>query len=290
MSTGLYAAPGDDITITVSEGSPYTSVDGKPKVWVRIGVYGWNIADRDIWNRPPQVARSRELEMGKNVVNNPFGGLIYIYGIPKDYRNAKVNLEISGAVEAPYFVLGKDTNADWVASIRNKPGPWAEIQAQHMIQTLPSEQIRHMDDVESIALLWDRLMQNAYDLSGLSVEEGYPHTAPNLPSRIVSEIQLYGGAAHAGYPVGVGMHHKMNVADGITYGSIYHEIGHNFHPTDFYCYDGSHPQADLFTLYQQDYFGQDSRVKKNDRYSQVQASLNAGKSWQELSDPEQLVF
>jgi len=99
-----------------------------------------------------------------------------------------------------------------------------------------------------------------------------------------------GGAAHAGYPIGVGMHHAMNTLDGILYGSIYHEIGHNFHPTDFYCFDGSHPQADLVTLYQEDYFKQPSRVKQNGRYAQAAASLAAGKAWTELSDPEQLVF
>jgi hypothetical protein len=68
---------------------------------------------------------------------NAFGGLIYITS-PAKMNLGEVKATIAGAVEAPLYVRGKTSRADWLAS-RNAPAPWAEFASGKLVITVPRD-------------------------------------------------------------------------------------------------------------------------------------------------------
>lgn len=131
-STGLYAAPGDMITIEIPQNL-------KNKVSVQIGCQSdnlnqWMAAEED-WRRMPLIVRSDLLTSVKNRVASAFGGLIYITCPP----NAPVwdsEITIKDAVAAPYFVLGKTTDEEWKKMIKESGAPWGELETDNIILTI----------------------------------------------------------------------------------------------------------------------------------------------------------
>ena len=141
ISTGLYAPAGEIITITVAEGTPYYAIGGEPELYVQVGIYNYTTISKPYLARPPVISFRQELLIGENVITSPTGDLIHFISHKNGYRDSKVELTIAGGVEAPYFILGRDTNADYINTIRDKPASWAEIQSNYMIQTIRSDAI-----------------------------------------------------------------------------------------------------------------------------------------------------
>ena len=55
-------------------------------------------------------------------------------------------VEISGAVRAPHFVLGRTDPGQWRTELRRLPAPWAELETSRVILTVPAEVVRELDD------------------------------------------------------------------------------------------------------------------------------------------------
>ena len=91
MPTGLYAPPGEAVRVTV----PAVLV-GK-EFAIRIGVHSDTLWHLDSWRRFPEISMQRSLTTPVLIINNPFGGLIYLV-VPENHKldRATITIRISG--------------------------------------------------------------------------------------------------------------------------------------------------------------------------------------------------
>ena len=238
-STGLYAPPGEVITVLVS---PEAANKG---LGIRIGAHtdrNWRLKS---WTRFPEISREFPLAATTNKVASAFGGLIYIT-VPRRSRLGETIVEISGAVAAPYFIAGQTDLKGWQNSIRHNPAPWAELASDRVILTLPSATIRTLDDPEALMQVWDKVLDLDAELSGRPMRR-------ERPERVVTDEQISAGYMHSGYPIMTWMDQTNSFAsrDSLMNGNwgIFHELGHN-HQSGDWTFDGTvEVTCNLFTLH-----------------------------------------
>ena len=226
-STGLYAAPGERITLNVS-GAP-------PKgLALRIGAHTdelWHLA---AWKRAPAITRQFPVRGEVTAAACAFGGPVYV--VVPDNAAGTLSASLAGGVEAPYFRLGETSLAEWKASIRLRPAPWAELQGEKLILTLPSSNVRALDDPEALLKLWDRASRAQEALVG--------RTDRKRPERIVTDRQISAGYMHSGYPIMAPVDDTARLAvdeprlrrEG-SWGYL-HELGHNLQSGEW-TFDGT---------------------------------------------------
>jgi hypothetical protein len=240
LSLGLYAAPGERIIVRV------------PADWagrglqVQIGAHTDELWGLDTWRRAPAIVRSFPIGAPETLAANAFGGLVYLV-VPEGARGEPFQAAVEGAVEAPLFVLGHTTLAEWRGRIRGLPAPWAELATSKLVLTVPSGVVRALDDPEALLRFWDRVMDACADLAAWPRERA-------RPERIVADEQISAGYMHAGYPI---MTHLDAASLAVdlrrlsTEGSWghFHEIGHN-HQSPDWTFDGTiEVTVNLFTTY-----------------------------------------
>lgn len=212
-STGLYAPAGKIINVDAAAGT------------IRIGCHSDTIWHLDDWKRAPDICV--EFPASQKKIASTFGGLIYIEG-------GKGRVKISGAIEAPYFVRGKTKLQDWREKIRNFPAPWAELESGKVILTVPSSEIRKLDDPEELLKEWDKGLDAAAEFVGISKEREHPQ-------RYVTDIQISAGYMHSGYPIMTHLDAAAPIVDKKsmqTDWGLWHEMGHN-HQDDSWTFDGT---------------------------------------------------
>ena len=217
MSTGLYAAPGEVVTITVDE---ETSELG---FWILIGAHTDGLWGKDIIKRHSRIYRTWWIDNTTTEVGNAFGGTIYAY-IPAGSEFGEIDLTISGAVRAPMFVLGETTDFVWTTSERDNPAPWTELISNNFIMSVPSYEIRDLNNPTDLMEWWDEALYMEHELYGY---EPWPRV-----ERAVFDVQISAGWMHSGYPF---MAHDLSVDDvvNLSYMSengdwgMFHELGHN---------------------------------------------------------------
>ncbi len=193
LPTGLYAPPGELVTLEVP-----ASLVGRG-YYVQVSGHVDNVSARDTWLRMPfGIDRRFEITSPTIEVASAFGGAIYIdvggqkAGDPPS--TAKTSIEVSGAVLAPYFVLGETTNEEWSAGIRDYPAPYAELVSDGVAISLPSSVIRLLDDPEGLMAYWNEVVEYQDWVGGFeSLRTG--------PERINIDVQISAGFLHAGYPI-----------------------------------------------------------------------------------------
>ncbi len=242
-STGLYAPPGSVITVSAAPGLPAGS-----GLSVRIGAHTDLLWDRATWPRVPDIVRSFALHGEKTEAASPFGGLVYLE-VPDNAIPGTASLTVAGAVEAPLYEHGKTTAEEWKA-IRERPGPWAELATAKVILTVPSSQVRGLDDPVSVMALWDRLLDAAADLAAIPQDR-------RRPERYVADVEISVGYMHSLYPimthldaapVMVSREKMMANHKGVPWG-LAHELGHN-HQQDSWTFEGTGEVTNnLFSLY-----------------------------------------
>ncbi|MBR4975566.1 MAG: hypothetical protein IKY61_00825, partial [Thermoguttaceae bacterium] len=125
-TTGLYAAPGEKITVRVDEAT-FKKLPRQLKI--RIGAHRDKNWHHNSWTRYPEIALEKTLKSPEMEIANPFGGPVYVV-VPRGIEGAglgEIEVEISGAVQAPWFVRGETSLEEW-KKIREYPAPWAELQ------------------------------------------------------------------------------------------------------------------------------------------------------------------
>ena len=248
-STGLYAAPGEPVTVTVPAAAAESGA-----VQVLVGAHSDGLWPRAEWTRMPEISRRFEVLSPTTRVANAFGGLIYVE-VSNDADLGPVAIEIEGAVAAPLFVLGETDPAAWINEIRHAPAPWAEIAGRNMIVTTESAKVRALEDPADVAETWDRVLDLNAELAAW--------TEPRKsPERFVVDRQISHGWMHAGYPLmaHVSGNQSSYIVDarhistcrrewtGSNWG-FFHEIGHNHQSSDW-TFDGTvEVTVNLFTLY-----------------------------------------
>ena len=240
-STGLYAAPGELVTVEV----PGSAIGKKLKV--RIGSTTCRNWRHSRWYRAPEVHREFSIKGARTLAANAFGGLIYIV-VPNACKLGGIAVTIGGAVEAPYFQLGKTDLDEWRDKIRHLPAPRAEIASRKAILTVPSKDIRGLDDPASLMELWDRILDASADLAA------WPSHDRKFPQRYCADVQLCAGYMHAGHPIMlptsaapklVGREHLLKEGNW----GLYHETGHNHQHRDWTFSGTGEVTVNLFTLY-----------------------------------------
>jgi hypothetical protein len=242
QSTGLYAAPGEKVTVSVN------AEDTARGLAVIIGAHRDRIFARDKWQRFPLISRTFTITEPKTVIANAFGGLIYI-DVPRDKAMGGYNVptyggygwlnetpqevkgsahvSIEGGVESPRFQAGQTTPEQW-QKLKQAPAPWGELATDKIILTLPSEVLRKMEDPGPLLAFWDQVIDAEDALAG------WPErVAP--PERIVIDRETSAGYMHSGYPV---MCQMAGLADLMDLGKLkdkggwgfFHELGHNHEP------------------------------------------------------------
>ena len=238
-STGLYAAPGEHISIDV----PVDAADLNLRV--RIGCHKDQLWHLDRWQRAPDITVEKPLAGGRSRIASAFGGPVYIV-VPAKAASRKVEVQITGAVDAPMFVLGTTSIDEWKNSIRNHPAPWAELVTSKVIVSVPSESIRALDDPEELLRLWDRVLDAAADLAASPRDR-------RRPERYVPDEQISAGYMHSGYPI---MTHLDAVPDmtqtarlGKGCWGLFHELGHNHQEREWTFGGTGEVTCNLFSLY-----------------------------------------
>lgn len=242
-STGLYAAPGEVITVTVPE-----EVTEKG-LYVRIGAHNDRLWRKTSWARAPEICRRFALAQTETKAANAFGGLVYIE-TPYDLKIGKITVTIEGAVRAPYYVLGKTDAEKWRQTIRNHPAPWGELAGRKLILTLPSKVLRTVDDPEDLMKFWDSVMDRYAELLGRDRQR-------RRLERFVPDVQISAGYMHAGYPLMTMLDITTTIVDkeriisnrhGGVWG-LFHEIGHNHQNYDWTFRGTGEVTVNLFSLY-----------------------------------------
>lgn len=174
QGTGLYAPPGEIIRVHVSTAAVGTGYR------IRIGSHTDNLLDgtkKDAWLRFPAIVREFRVSDSTIEIANPFGGIIYI-NAPKPPARSKVSssnqprvpryarFEFIGVVEMPFYDrVAKTKPHEWAYS-RNAPAPWAEIAGKHFIATLPSADVRGIENPAAIVDFWDKTIDELNRLAG----------------------------------------------------------------------------------------------------------------------------
>jgi uncharacterized protein (TIGR03437 family) len=216
IPTGLYAKPGTPITLTIPADKAGRGLD------VQIGIHtdeNWNLAN---WTRIPKVYRRDALTQAVTETACAFGGLVFIR-VPANTNLGAFNVTVSGAVEAPWFRYGKDTESDWNDRIKSLPGAWGMMSCEGITIFVSRRHLLNVTDPNKVIGHWDRVMRTADEFMGYSgrVRE----------EAAIADRQITVGFGHAGYPflMAYGDSDSL-VNETVATGDwgFYHELGHSY--------------------------------------------------------------
>ncbi len=239
-STGLYAAPGETITVRI----PASAVN--KGLGIRIGVHTDTLWHLERWERAPEMSFRFPMRSPITYAANAFGGAVLIE-VPDNCTAGTVPVTIEGAVEAPYYVRGETDPAEWKRRIRYAPAPWAELQGKRVILSVPSQVVRQLDDPESVLAFWDEVVDACAELAAQPLERPYPE-------RYACDQQISAGYMHSGYPIMTMMDVAPLVVDVSrlrregSWGH-FHEMGHNHQSPDWTFEGTGEVTVNLFSMY-----------------------------------------
>lgn len=82
------------------------------------------------------------------------------------------------------------TTAEAWSLLRTAPSPWAELEFDNIILTVPSEAVRTLERPEELAQLWNKIMKAIADLA--AKPEKFPRK-----ERFVADVQISHGGCVA---------------------------------------------------------------------------------------------
>ncbi|XP_055003838.1 TRPM8 channel-associated factor homolog [Boleophthalmus pectinirostris] len=171
--------------------------------------------------RAPCVFERFPVTSEKMLVHNLWGGLIYLIAPPRTQVTG-AEVIVHKAVSAPYYKSGETSLSEW-SVLRKAPSPWAELEFENIVLTVPSEVVRGLERPDELAAVWDRIMRAVADLA--AIPEKFTRK-----ERIVCDVQISAGWLHAGYPI---MAHNDEAETFVMakehcdlWGPV-HELGHN---------------------------------------------------------------
>lgn len=240
-STGLYAAPGEAVSVRV--------IDGDQPAALRIGCW-LDPQDFDDRYRFPVASFTTPIADGRASLSSPIGGPVYVE-LPDD--PGPMVVEVAGAVEMPRFRLGVDDPDAWRMRLRNLPAPWAELESDELVLTLPAGAVRDLDRPDLVMRHWDSVhgaMQ--------ALEPRSPRHWPRRQYRYVAEKKLSWGYMYcpSNAPIVIPMTEAAAMVDPEHFDSEgpnglwghYHEMGHA-HQNPLWTFDGTgEVTVNIFTV------------------------------------------
>ena len=242
--TGLFAAAGEPLTVTLAEGAE------KLGLRVRVGTTECNITSKGSWDRAPLVTVELPLNKRTTTFASPFGGPVYI-AVPQ-YRSTppKTTVTIGPACAAAWFVEGRDTPETWKKTLETCQAPFAEIENDVIALTVPLAEAKKYANPQEVLTFFRQVLANDAWLVARPVKRLFPE-------RMCADVQLCAGYMHSGYPVMLPMHttkHLLNI-DTLRKGDVdevwgfFHELGHNHQNYDW-TFDGTvEVTVNFFSLY-----------------------------------------
>ncbi len=226
IETRLYAAPGATLTVTI----PADKVNAG--LSIDIGCHIDVNFHLDRWNRFPKVTRRVPLTQTVTQTGNVFGGLVWI-AVPAGANLGDFNVSISGALEAPCFQLGVDTDETWNSTLKHLPGAWGCIMTENVpaygntpafVAYVSRAQLQDVASAEAVALHWKEVMETADHYMGYTAFRKRGESA-------LSDRDIVAGGGHAGYPVMMAYGDSDVLVDDVLANGdwgYYHELGHTF--------------------------------------------------------------
>ncbi len=299
QATGLYAAPNQPITVTVSG----AAADELREVRMRIGAQtdvlypdSDNVVESGEFLRFPSVSLAVGLKPGENIIRSPYGGAIILQSGASVSKTLDVT--IANAVQAPYFVAGSTTEAQWLTR-RNTPAPWAVIESALAVAHVPADEVRGLSysDILSAALHLSHVTELHNELAGLSDSAALPHQTPQGKQWHVEDAQIALGSAHSSFPIMYDNTWQIAAPSKYAYKSagwgIWHEVGHNYQSDAWSYVFGTESSVNLFSLHAQARLFGNSRVVDENEYIKALALLNDASKpnkWDSADVFGQLVF
>lgn len=231
--TGLYAAPGELVTVTV----PADLVGKGYKI--RVNAHTDDVSARSSWWRPPRVHRSFAIDATTVQVANAFGGSIFV-DLGGGAESASpglgaVSMTLAGAIDQPWFELGRHTDAQWLDTLRSAPAPWAVLATPNVVLSIPSSYVRELAEADRLATWWNDVVAHEDALAA--------HLSARTGAELINiDVQNSAGAAHSGFPIQAWDVYWGNPADlealscEGSWGD-FHELGHN-HQRGWWTFSG----------------------------------------------------
>jgi hypothetical protein len=213
IDTGLYAAPGEVIDVTVPEALAGLGLQ------IQIGHLRTDTDDAEYFVMPYQQLVF-EVDSATLQVASPHGGLL-MFVAPGDVEwTGDQSVQVDGAVEAPYFVLGEHTDADWIDGVRDRGTPFGVLKCASTVLIIESEQfLRTLDDPEAVMAVYEPLIA---EIAGL-----YDYDR-GRELRIHHDYQPAGGVS--AFPLSYNVTHDLTDSHKLTITGeplTMHEHGHH---------------------------------------------------------------
>jgi hypothetical protein len=234
IETRLYAAPGATLTVTI----PADKVAGG--ITLDIGCHIDENFHLSQWNRFPKVTRKIPLTQTVTQTGSVFGGIVWIT-VPPGANLGNFNVTIDGALEAPCFQLGVDTDETWNSTLKHLPGAWGCIMTDNVpgygntpgfTVYVSRAKLQSVTSAEAVAQHWKNVIETADDRMGYTAYRKRGEAA-------LSDRDIVAGGGHAGWPVMMAYGDSDVLVDGALKSGdwgFYHEIGHTFQDS----FDGSY--------------------------------------------------
>ncbi len=223
LPTGLYAAPGDVITITTPAAARGQGLG------VQIGAHSDTLWHREQWERMPALVRRAPLDAAQTAIANGFGGPVYLT-VPPGTDLGVVTFGVQGGVQMALYQHPGDP-AGFLAGAAAGDAPWAELISGRVGMLLPTEVAADVADPAALMTFWDRVMDVSAELAGFS-------TARVRAERFVLDRQISAGWMHSGYPVMGHLPVAREISDLAALQvdgawGPFHELGHNHQWADW---------------------------------------------------------
>ena len=215
-NTGLYARPGQAITVTLPEAAV------ADRLTLRIGIHTDENFHLDRWLRFPKVTRDVLLTGRVTRVASAFGGLVQLR-IPPGCARGPIQVTVEGAVPAPAYRYGVDKAEAW-PRLRALPGAWGYIETSNFCVYVSRRQLMTLDDPDEVGAHWERVISLCDRMMGYTRGRQRGEAA-------MTDIQISVGQGHSGYPVVM----EYGDSDALIRGILrdgdwgfYHELGHTY--------------------------------------------------------------
>jgi hypothetical protein len=167
-STGIYAKPGEVVSISVGAAPAGTTVEA----WVGLWQQKVGTAAPTIETRPKFVALKAN---STQTISSADGGPIYVRAINNAAKGGTVKFQIvQGGTQMPFFLLGRDTHAQWIAAVNAaNVTPYVEVVSNRAIITFNTDRVKAAlasdptADMARIAALFDQMLASHDSVAGI---------------------------------------------------------------------------------------------------------------------------
>ncbi len=221
--TGYYLAAGDVATVTVPSalvGKGYT---------IQVGAHKQDKTGSGPVRRFFRISGKFPINRTTTDIANPFGGGIYI-NTPYLADAGVVDVQIKNAVPAPFFSATahhQTTLAEWLATQRSNPAPWADFETDKFMMQVPTSFIYNYADPLELMRHWDMRLDVVSKLLG------QPLVRNNTILYLQIDTDIMFGGFGIGYPA-INNTFDPNAATNGNQKAWYLNASSDFWPTEFH--------------------------------------------------------